>query len=128
MALPKVSDADPAALSEYIVLLLDSIDLTFLDAATKQQCVSKLHEFFETHTEPFVDELFIYINKHRQAAAAPPPPSGSSHRHSSSSASASHRDSRRRRSRDNSRSRSRSPSPSASTSRSRQQKPQRGPR
>ena len=116
VALPKVSDADPAALSEYIVLLLDSIDLAYLDNSTKQQCVSKLREFFETHTEPFVDELFIYIAKHRQpaaAVAAAPPPPASSQRHSSSSASASHRDSHRRRSR------SRSRSPSASTSRSR---------
>ena len=120
VALPKVSDADPAALSEYIVLLLDSIDLTYLDNATKQQCVGKLHEFFETHTESFVDELFIYIAKHRQPAAAPQPPP-SSHRHSSSSTTASHRDSRRRRSR----SRSRSPSPSTSRSRSRSRSPDR---
>ena len=118
VALPKVSDADPLALSEYIVLLLDSIDLAFLDHATKQQCVAKLHEFFETHTEPFVDELFLYISKHRQPAAAPVPTATTHHQHQpSSSASSSHRDSRRRRS--HSRSRSRSPSASRSRSRSR---------
>lgn len=117
VALPKVSDADPAALSEYIVLLLDSIDLTFLDQSTKQQCVGKLHEFFETHTEPFVDELFVWIAKHRESkeAAVEPQPASASHRHSSSSASTSHRDTRRR----HSRSRSRSPSHSISRSRSR---------
>ena len=121
VALPKVSDADPAALSEYIVLLLDSIDLTYLDQSAKQQCVGKLHEFFETHTESFVDELFIYVAKHRQPAATPQPPPSDAPRHSASSASASHRDSRRRRSRNRSRSRS----PSVSTSRSRSRSPDR---
>ena len=72
-ALPKISDADPAALAEYILALLDTIDLSHLNEATNADCVAKLSDFFDSHTPAFVDALFAYLQQHRKPQQHPPP-------------------------------------------------------
>ena len=73
-ALPQVSDADPSALAEYILALLDTIDLSQLSDAAKADTASALSDLFDSHTEPFVDSLFAYIRTQRAKAATPTAP------------------------------------------------------
>ena len=103
-ALPKVSDADPSALAEYILALLDTIDLSQLSDSTKAECGAKLSEFFDSHTAAFVDDLFRYIQQQRDKTTA--------HAATSTNSRTEQRSSRRT-------SRSRSPARGRSRSRSR---------
>ena len=71
-ALPRVSDADPAALAEYIIELLDTLDLSELDSSsTHSATADSLREFFDTHTDAFVTQLFTFLRRHR-AQQQPP--------------------------------------------------------
>ena len=107
-ALPKVSDADPSALAEYILALLDTIDLSQLSDSTQAECVAKLSDFFDSHTAAFVSDLFDYIRHTREkAAASAAPPTNSRAEQRSSRRGSRSRSPERERSRSRSRSRSR---------------------
>ncbi|CEO96243.1 RRM domain-containing protein [Plasmodiophora brassicae] len=73
--LPKICDADPDALSTYILALLQRDQPA---SALRESCAKELDEFLGSQTSAFVDDLFTVISdfdKQQQQSVAPAPTS-----------------------------------------------------